>query len=177
MGGRGWGVVSVLVLLLPNPLRGQIDDVVLPGPRLVAAGGALTTDFEDQTASGDGHLIGARLDFPLGRRVFLESSVERISLDGTETSSTRWQVEFAARFEWPAGRLRPFVGGGAGALLWPGDERPVAADFVVATYGALGGVRFEMTERFDVRAEVRRRWLDGLESSITTFGAGLGWRF
>ncbi len=177
MGGRGWVVALLLVACGAAPLTGQIDDAVLPSPRIVLAAGGLTADLAPPADAEGGHLLGARLDFPLANRVMLESSVERASIDAGESSVTRWQLEFGARLEWPLGRVRPFIGGGAGALLWPGDERPATADFVVATYGGMGGVRIDLTDRFDARGEVRRRWLDGLESSVTTFGVGLGWRF
>lgn len=167
----------LLVLLLPDALFAQGDLDVLPAPGLVLVGGVVSTDFGDVDPADDGVMVGLRFDLPLASMIVLEPSVERLSLDTPDEASVRWQLDFGVRGEMPLGRLRPFAGAALGALLWPGDARPAAADFVAATYGGMAGVRWNAHDRVDLRGEVRLRWLDGLESTTTTFDAGIGWRF
>lgn len=173
---RAWILLAVL-LLLPAGLRAQDDVEVLPSPGVALVVGAVNTDFGEVDPADGGTAVGLRFDLPLASVVVLEPSVERVSLDTSDEASVRWQLDFAVRGEVPLGRLRPFAGLAVGALLWPGDARPAAADFVVATYGGLAGARWRATSRLDLRGEVRLRWLDGLESTTTTFDAGVGWRF
>jgi len=177
MCGRGWVGVFLGMLLLPMASLAQADEAVLPSPRIVLLGGALTTDFGGAAAAGDGNTLGLRMDLPLGARAILEPSLERFSLDADSGAQVRWQVDFGIRAEVAAGPVRPFIGGALGALLWPGDNRPSIEDFVVATYGGFAGLRYDVTDRIGLRGEARRRWLDGLKSSTTSFGIGLSWRF
>lgn len=172
----GWVGALLGLFVFPVASLAQ-DDVVLPSPGLALLVGTVSTDFAGSTQAGDGSMLGVRVDLPLGGWAVLEPTLERLSLDGTGATQTRWQVDFGVRAEFPLGPVRPFMGGALGALLWPSDDRPIEADFVVATYGGFAGLRYDITERIGVRGEARRRWLDGLESSTTTLGIGLGWRF
>ena len=170
-----------VALALPSGLRAQGEPAVLPAPAVALVGGVVSTDFGEADPAGDGTVFGLRLDFPLSSHIVLEPSVERLSLDfvteDSDGTSVRWQADFALRAELPLDRIRPFIGGSLGVLLWPGDVRPSDEDFVTATYGGAGGVIVGITERLGLRAEARLRWLDGLESSTTTLTGGLSWRF
>ena len=163
-------------VILPVASQAQTDEAVLPSPRMVLLAGAVTTDFNGATG-GDGSVLGMRLDLPLGDHAILEPSLERLSLDGDPEKQVRWHVDFGVRTEIAVGSVRPYLGAALGALLWPGDNRPTTEEFVVATYGGTAGLRYDVTDRIGLRGEARRRWLDGLESSTTTFGVGLSWRF
>lgn len=176
----GAGALMLLCLLAPGaspaPLRAQVDETLLPAPGMTLVAGVISPDLADGAgAPDDGTMIGVRLDLPLASWIVLEPSAERLDLGGG--GDTRWQVDFGVRAEASVGRVRPYAGGSAGALLWPGDARPTDADFVVATYGILAGVRVPLGSRFGVRGEGRFRWLDGLERSTTTVDAGVSWRF
>lgn len=177
MCGRGWVAVVLAFVLLPAAAQAQAENEVLPSPRIVLVGGAVTTALDSLSGAGDGSMIGLRLDLPLSRRTILEPSLERLALDGDPQAQVRWHVDFGIRAEIAVGPVRPFMGAALGALLWPGDDRPATGDFVAATYGGLAGLRYDVSDRIGLRAELRRRWLDGLDSSTTTYGAGLSWRF
>lgn len=177
MCGCGWVGAFLGMLLLPMASLAQVDEAILPSPRIMVLAGAVTTDFGEAAAAGDGSTIGLRMDLPLGTRAILEPSLERFSLDADSETQVRWQVDFGIRVEMAAGPVRPYIGGALGALLWPGDKRPTISDFVVATYGGFAGLRYDVSDRIGLRGEGRRRWLDGLNSSTATFGIGLSWRF
>jgi hypothetical protein len=174
------GLLAVL-FLLPGHARAQGEPALLPNPGIALVAGTVSTDFGESDPTGNGTLFGVRLDLPLWSHVVLEPSAERLALDyvneGSEETSVRWQADFAVRGELPLGRIRPFVGGSLGALLWPGDARAPEDDFVTATYGGLAGATVALTDRIGLRGEARLRWLDGLESRTTTLAAGLSWRF
>ena len=165
------------LVLLPTASQAQVENEVLPSPRIVLVAAAVTTALDDISGAGDGSMVGLRLDLPLGRRAILEPSLERLSLDGDPDAQVRWHVDFGIRAEMAVGSVHPFIGASLGALLWPGDDRPTAGDFVAATYGGLTGLRYDVTDRIGLRGELRHRLLDGLDSSITPYGVGLSWRF
>ena len=102
----GTGLLA-LVLLLPAGARAQGEPALLPAPGFALFAGVVSTDFGDADPTGDGVVLGLRLDLPLGSHLVLEPSAERLALDyvrdGTEDTSVRWQADFALRGELPLG--------------------------------------------------------------------------
>jgi hypothetical protein len=171
------GLILLLAAMLPGALRAQESGSILPSPALVLTGGVVSADLSSEAPTSDGTVFGLRLDFPLASWIVLEPSIERLSLDVGDDTSVRWQLDFGLWGELPVGAIRPYVGAALGALVWPGDQRPPEEDFVIATYGGMAGLLYDVTDRVGLRGEARMRWLDGLKTKTTTFDAGLSWRF
>lgn len=173
-----WGVVVVAAVgAAPTDAVGQ--ERILPPPAIILSGGMFSYDF-DSGDSGSGAVFGARMDFPLSAIFTLEPGIDRMSWtpeeDGAEDRSL-WVVDFAAHAEYAFDRLVPYLGGNLGAVLDFADDRSLDEEFIDASYGGHGGLRYEITDHLGVRAEARVRWIDDFDTRWTLVTGGVSWRF
>ena len=154
-------------------------------PTVAVMGGAFSYDIDGH---GDGVVgFGAlRFRLPLSRYVILEPSVGWTSYTA-ELDSLRMEagadegvglllVDFQVQLQLPSGRLRPYMGLGAGGVL---DLRSARSpdDYAVSTFTLAGGLALDLGAGFGLRAEARGRFLDETRSSAMEYALGLSLDF
>ncbi len=172
---------SLAGLFAVAPLKAQD----LASPSVAVMGGAFSYDIDGR---GDGVVgFGAlRFRLPLSRYVMLEPSIGRTRFTA-ELDSTRVEagadeevglllVDFQVQIQLPSGRLRPYVGLGAGGVLDLRDARS-PDDYVVSTFTLAGGLALDLGAGFGLRAEARGRFLDETQSSALEYALGLSLDF
>lgn len=183
--GRGAGVapgaIAVGVILSAVlSAGGGLEAQEIPAPTLAVFAGALDRDFRGE---GGASLVGFRARLPLGVHVLVEPALtlsrfeDREIMEGerADTDLTLAMLDFQVQLQLPRGRVRPWVGLGAGAAADFRGERGLD-EFVVSTFSASGGVAVELGERIVGLGELRGRSLNDFDSSAVQVGLGLGWR-
>jgi len=175
------GAATVGLGALPGPALGQWSPAErIDPPTVTLTGGAFVrTDFRSE---GTAPVWGVRFGFPLSRWVAIEPALHLTSFtvddppEGVDREGRLTTVDFQLQLQLPTGRIRPYLGVGAGGAADFREERG-ADDFVVSTFTGAVGVRVGMTERLHLAGEVRLRSLDDFARSGVGLHAGLGWRF
>ena len=171
-GGIGFAGVG---LFAPDA-RDSFDAVGITGNPLVFGGGVEATRVYRQL------FVRGSVDWSgeTGERVFLDDTGGRYPL-GIPLDIRMVPIDFTAgwRFDGPPGtrrRVVPYVGGGAGVLLYREsdefEEEDETVDDTFASYHVLGGVDVYLQPRFAIRAEFRYRAVpdalgDGGVSAVT----------
>lgn len=175
--GTAVGVLGAL----PGPVLGQsAPEERIDAPTVTLTGGAFVrTDFRSE---GTAPVWGVRFRFPLGRWVAIEPALHLTSFtvddppEGVDREGRLTTVDFQLQLQLPTGRIRPYVGVGAGGGADFREERG-ADDFIVSTFTGAVGVRVGMTEQLHLVGEARLRSLDEFAESGVGLHAGVGWRF
>lgn len=165
----GWGAAGVLA---QDPVDG--DGVRRPPAVSVHAGwfGAEADSLEA------GPTVGISFAFPLASWIVLSPQVDRRTVvwPGDDTRA-EWILDFAVQAEYSVGAWAPYAGLSVGAVFDFRDERAFSEEYVIDAYGAMGGVRWSLTDRIGAKAEARWRFLDGWEDGALATTAGISWRF
>ena len=140
---------STLVLLAAISVDAQ-----MPTPEISASVGAMQFDAG---GTGTAPVIALRAAVPLvGSWLLGEGSFSYASLDeqfsdvGTRVGVAEGQLQF----QLPLGRVRPYLGAGAGWFHYFNNAPPRATS---PTYSAAAGLRIGLSPRLAARAELRLR--------------------
>jgi hypothetical protein len=88
-------------------------------------------------------------------------------------SSTLFMPEAQVHYNWTAGRVSPYAGGGIGTAL---RTAPLVSDWD-PTLSATGGAAVRLTDRLNVTGELRLRGHEWrFAGSTAEIGVGLAWR-
>lgn len=121
--------------------------------------------------------FAARAEVPLGRMILAEGSLGYSRFGaGPEEHTPVITPEAQLHVQWPLGRLAPYLGAGAGALVAFESEAQTEGDAELAL-SAAGGVRVQLVDRLGARAELRVRGVGTrFAGSTSEWTAGLSWR-
>jgi Outer membrane protein beta-barrel domain len=141
--------VSILFLIPAISLDAQ-----MPAPEISASVGAMQYDA---SGTGTAPVVALRGAVPLvGSWLLGEGNFSYASLDeqfsdvGTRVGVAEGQLQF----QLPLGRVRPYLGAGAGWLHYFNNAPPRATS---PTYSAAAGLRVGLSPRISARAELRLR--------------------
>ncbi len=182
-----------------TPLAASIRRAILPASALLLAAAAFTPaqaqiearptisvhrgifDY-DLAGAGTVRHFAARAELPIASKVLVEGSLG-YSRPGPrpEERVTVLTPEVQAQFQYPIGRIAPYVGIGGGTLMaLPGDAQDKLETELAVSVA--GGVRVQLVERLGARAELRVRGVEPkgegahFTGSTTELTAGLSWR-
>ncbi len=174
-------VVSTLVCLtLPAhatpPRVGALELGAFGGYTLLSNDNQLGNAPDRGMRPGSGPLFGARLSYQASEALALEAEVDdtlsSFGDSGLSASLLGWRG--SALWHFSAGQLRPFalLGAGGTTTLWQEFGTEHDTD-VTGHIGA--GLKYDLSERIGVRADLRYFVLDGAEAKLAhNFAAHLG---
>jgi hypothetical protein len=162
-----------LAVALAAPVHAQAQ---MGRPAVSAHYGAFHYDL---AGTGSASHLAARVELPFSRMMVGQASLGHARVGEPGDRVTLLTPEVQAHLRWPVGRVAPFVGLGAGALIaLEGEgqsERETLMSFSVA-----GGLRGRLTERLGAVGELRVRGADpadrGFAHSVAEWTAGLSWQ-
>lgn len=174
------GAATVMLGALPGSALGQTrtPERIDPPTLTVTAGAFVRSDFR---SDGTAPVWGARIRFPLSRWVAIEPAFYLTSFtvddppEDVDREGHLTMVDFQLQLQLPTGRVRPYLGVGAGGAADFRDQRG-ADDFVMSTFTGAAGVHVGVTERIRLVGEVRLRSLDDFAGRGVGLHAGVAWR-
>lgn len=121
--------------------------------------------------------FAVRGEVPLAPMILMEGSLGYSRFGaGPEEHTPVITPEAQLHLQWPLGRVAPYLGAGAGALVAFASEVQPARDAELSL-SAAGGVRIQLVDRLGARAELRVRGVGTrFEGSTSEWTAGLSWR-
>jgi hypothetical protein len=146
---RAFLCASILFLIPAISLDAQ-----MPGPEISASVGAMQFDA---SGTGTAPVIALRAAFPIvGSWLLAEGNLSYASLDEqfSNVGSRIGVAEGQLQAQLPLGRVRPYLGAGAGWLHYFNNAPPSATS---PTYSAGAGLRVGLSPRVTARAELRLR--------------------
>ena len=158
---------AALLVVAAAPLRAQ-----QPSPAVALVAGAFQYDL---SGVGTAPFAGLRLELPRSRAIVLEPglTVARYAPQGSATDVWLLIPEVQLQLVRPGGRVRPFVGVGAGSSVAFGSGR-TESDL---TLSAGAGVRLRLSAAWAGRAELRLRAIDPWTGSAAEWTLGLARHF
>lgn len=155
---------SILSLIFASSLEAQMSR-----PEISASVGAMQFDA---SGTGTAPVIALRAAFPIvGSWLLAEGNLSYASLDeqfsnvGTRIGMAEGQLQA----QLPLGRVRPYLGAGAGWIHYFNNAPPRATS---PTYSAAAGLRVGLSSRFSARAELRLRIWNPYPNSSGNNSAG-----
>ena len=129
----------------------------------------------DLSGTGTVTFVGVRVDLPKSTRLIIEPGVTytayRPQSDNEKISLLIPELQF--QLQLATGRVRPFLGVGAGAVLISGG---VPAETELMLSGA-GGFRFRLNDKWGLRTELRMRAIDPFTGTAAEWTGGASVRF
>ena len=129
----------------------------------------------DYDLSGTGHApaLAVRAERDLFSNVSLEVGGTYAKPSQQYGGSTLFMPEVQLHYNWTAGRVSPYAGGGIGTAL---RTAPLVNDWD-PTLSAAGGAAVRLTDRLSLTGELRLRGHEWQFAGTTTeLGVGLTWR-
>ena len=123
----------------------------------------------------DGTVLAARAELPMGRSgrwLFVPGFTYAHGYLRSPTNTGTLVPEALFHFQLSRGRVRPYVGGGAGLSLGNMLDRTIVG---VMTVGA--GLRTDLTAQWGARLEADMRIFGGFEAGSVGWGLGVARRF
>jgi hypothetical protein len=123
----------------------------------------------------DGTVVAARAEFPMGRSgrwLFVPGFTYAHGYLRSSINTGTLVPEALFHFQLSRGRIRPYVGGGAGFSLANLLDRTIVG---VMTVGA--GLRSDLTSQWGARLEADMRIFGDFEAGTVGWGLGLARRF
>jgi hypothetical protein len=143
-------------------------------PRLTLVAGVSQYDL---SGTGNAFTTAVRFDAEVTPSILWEASVG-FTFPSQQFGDTTTVVipEAQVQLQWPA-RLAPYIGLGAGISM-DFREEDVGGTQTEPTFAGALGLRFALTERAGLRAELRVRGIGtGFEGSAAEWNGGLSYRF
>lgn len=134
------------------------------------AGGVSRYNLQGATGNG---LVGAfRFEVPARLYMIIEPSLSFLRWQPlTGTASTHLMPELGLQVQGYVGRMHPYIGGGLGYSTPTRTAPGLQQNFF--TLHAAAGVRFYLTRRFGLRAEVRARSVDPWQGTTVDMTLGI----
>ena len=134
--------------------------------------GALQYDLSGTGTTG---FVGVRVDRALRRLLLLEAGVTyaQYTPDVADKTLALLFPEVQLQLQGSSSRLRPFVGAGIGpAFTWGGGETNTELSLSAGV-----GARYDMSDVWGLRGEIRLRTIDPFVGSAAEWTAGISRRF
>lgn len=128
----------------------------------------------DLSGTGQAPALAVRARRDLFSNVSLEVGGTYAKPEQQFGSSTLFMPEVQVHYNWTAGRVSPYAGGGIGTAL---RTAPLLTDWD-PTLSAAGGAAVRLTDRLSLTGELRLRGHEWrFAGSTAEVGVGLAWRF
>jgi hypothetical protein len=136
-------------------------------------GASLTRMDYDLSGTGHAPALAVRAERDLWSNVSLEVGGTYAKPSQQFGASTLFMPEVQLHYNWTAGRVSPYAGGGIGTAL---RKAPFLTDWD-PTLSAAGGAAVRLTDRLSLTGELRLRGHERQFAGTTTeLGVGLAWR-
>ncbi len=139
-------------------------------------------DMPNEPSPVSGAMFGARIAVPLSNRLAIEGEAMVIPTkdDVLHDAATVYGLRAHVRLDLLTGKLRPFLVAGAGMHVLRSSSPQMAND-VDQAYHVGAGIRYAVSDRFDVRFDARDLFVPDRDHNGATedyeFTAGVTWRF